>query len=191
MKKLMIAFAAVVTVVTLNAAQYSWGFTNAENADHTGAYLEAGTALLYLGTVSYDAASGWNTAGATLLGTSGQDGTLYTFGPVTPDASNPSHDSVIADGGQQYTLILTEVDGVAKIDGYEGYYFLETGTSDWATYMSGTDPIRVATMYSDTLTTGVAGEGGNWALAQAVPEPTSGLLLLLGMAGLALKRKRA
>ena len=29
---------------------------------------------------------------------------------------------------------------------------------------------------------------GNWA---AVPEPTSGLLLLLGMAGLALKRKRA
>jgi hypothetical protein len=29
---------------------------------------------------------------------------------------------------------------------------------------------------------------GNW---QAVPEPTSGLLLLLGMAGLALKRKRA
>ncbi|MBR4616199.1 MAG: PEP-CTERM sorting domain-containing protein [Kiritimatiellae bacterium] len=28
----------------------------------------------------------------------------------------------------------------------------------------------------------------NWA---AVPEPTSGLLLLLGMAGLALKRKRA
>ena len=29
---------------------------------------------------------------------------------------------------------------------------------------------------------------GNWA---AVPEPTSGLLMLLGMAGLALKRKRA
>ena len=29
---------------------------------------------------------------------------------------------------------------------------------------------------------------GNW---QSVPEPTSGLLLLLGMAGLALKRKRA
>lgn len=29
---------------------------------------------------------------------------------------------------------------------------------------------------------------GNW---QSIPEPTSGLLLLLGMAGLALKRKRA
>ena len=191
MKKLMIAIAAVATAVTLNASQYSWGFTNADNADHNGVYLEAGTALLYLGTVSYDAATGWNTTGATLLGTSGQDGTLYTFGPVTPDATNPAHDSVIADGGQAYTLILTEVDGVAKIDGFEGYYFLETGTSNWATYMSGTDPVRVATMYSDTLTSGVAGEGGNWKLAQAVPEPTSGLLLLLGVAGLALKRRRA
>ena len=30
-----------------------------------------------------------------------------------------------------------------------------------------------------------------WASTAAVPEPTSGLLLLLGMAGLALKRKRA
>ena len=31
--------------------------------------------------------------------------------------------------------------------------------------------------------------GGAWYTA--VPEPTSGLLMLLGMAGLALKRKRA
>ena len=33
-----------------------------------------------------------------------------------------------------------------------------------------------------------AGTQGGWT---AVPEPTSGLLMLLGMAGLALKRKRA
>jgi hypothetical protein len=31
----------------------------------------------------------------------------------------------------------------------------------------------------------------NWKSYGAVPEPTSGLLLLLGVAGLALKRKRA
>lgn len=31
----------------------------------------------------------------------------------------------------------------------------------------------------------------NWKSYGAVPEPTSGLLMLLGMAGLALRRKRA
>ena len=192
MKKLMIAFAAVAAAVTLNASQYSWGFTNADNADHTGAYLEAGTALLYLGTVSYDAATGWNTAGATLLGTSGQDSSTYWFGPVTAGSSNPSNDSINSAGGQAYTLILLEQSGVASINGYEGWYFLETGTSGTTIYMSGTDPVAVATMLSNTLTSGVVGEGGNWALAQAaaVPEPTSGLLLLLGVAGLALKRRR-
>ena len=33
--------------------------------------------------------------------------------------------------------------------------------------------------------------GAGWYSAAAVPEPTSGLLMLLGMAGLALRRKRA
>jgi hypothetical protein len=34
-------------------------------------------------------------------------------------------------------------------------------------------------------------QGAGWYSAAAVPEPTSGLLLLLGMAGLALRRKQA
>ena len=48
----------------------------------------------------------------------------------------------------------------------------------------------------DNLALTIGGDvgGGSTATAwstAAVPEPTSGLLLLLGMAGLALKRKRA
>jgi len=37
----------------------------------------------------------------------------------------------------------------------------------------------------------VKGVWADWAAAEPIPEPTSGLLLLLGVAGLALKRKRA
>ena len=33
--------------------------------------------------------------------------------------------------------------------------------------------------------------GASWQATQSIPEPTSGLLLLLGMAGLALRRKQA
>ena len=36
-----------------------------------------------------------------------------------------------------------------------------------------------------------ATNGAGWYQAAAVPEPTSGLLMLLGMAGLALRRRRA
>jgi len=39
--------------------------------------------------------------------------------------------------------------------------------------------------------TAAAGTFGSWTTPGAVPEPTSGLLLLLGIAGLALKRERA
>jgi hypothetical protein len=47
------------------------------------------------------------------------------------------------------------------------------------------------TSWTDDATFTFAGESGKGAGWYAVPEPTSGLLMLLGMAGLALRRKRA
>ena len=45
---------------------------------------------------------------------------------------------------------------------------------------------------TDTFTWAAGSYGGSmWKETAAVPEPTSGILMLLGMAGLALRRKRA
>ena len=81
----------------------------------------------------------------------------------------------------------------ADITGY--YVVLNASTTANATqaYISDTDvattggagqAAQFAFDASDTAT------AANWTAVNA-PEPTSGLLLLLGMAGLALKRKRA
>lgn len=49
-----------------------------------------------------------------------------------------------------------------------------------------------STVTRGSMGTNLYGTGAalSWQTATAVPEPTSGLLVLLGMAGLALKRKR-
>ena len=204
MKKLMIAAAVVLAATFANAGCYIWGFgTGADAApgqvpdDQTGdGYLTGGTAMLFLGTIAetatgegsgIDAKYSLDFTGLTKIATSGQDGTLYTFGQIAFDAGTTS-DDVTTDTPQAYTLILFDQSGVTDYENYEGYYYVYTGTSGLSQDAdSGTD-------FAD-FTSDIAVAGDAWRTAapaaEPIPEPTSGLLVLLGMAGLALKRKRA
>ena len=73
---------------------------------------------------------------------------------------------------------------------------LNAGDLDSATsfFTSAARPESINAALPTTITFGsqaaASKDSANWT-AMSVPEPTSGLLLLLGMAGLALKRKRA
>ena len=204
MKKLMIAAAVVLAATFANAGCYIWGFgTGADAApgqvpdDQTGdGYLTGGTAMLFLGTIAetatgegsgIDAKYSLDFTGLTKIATSGQDGTLYTFGQTEFDADTTSA-AVDTSTPQAYTLILFADDNVSDYENYEGYYYVQTGTSVLAM-----DP-ATDTPYSDFSTVdAVTGDAWRTAApaAEPIPEPTSGLLVLLGMAGLALKRKRA
>ena len=184
MKKLMILASSLVLASTVSAASATWGFGSADIMDRNGNYAgdpTAMTAFLYLGTASTTATT-IDLTGLTLLATAGQNAD-YSFGDtVTPvDLAGLASDA----SGQAYTLLLVEGDGLTTL-AQDSKYWMVTSTGVSA---QTTDPMSGDTwaMFLDNTAYGAT----SWGQLQVAPEPTSGLLLLLGVAGLALKRKRA
>ena len=182
MKKLVLLASAVAMACSIQAASFQWGFQSADITDINGNYMgEAvpGYAYLFLGTVSASDTM-FNMTGTTLLASGGQNED-YSYGSLNDLISNDALTSTAA--GQAYSLILTEGE-VADFSKFKGNYILATGTSD-----QGNNPMTGETwaQFVDLTDYGA----GNWKTMSNVPEPTSGLLLLLGMAGLALRRKQA
>ena len=185
MKKLMILAAAVVATVAANAAAITWGSGTVYLADGTTkAGKDAVTGYLFL----IDATT-YTTLAANTTGTAMSDAVYAAYGSSLATASaskgttakgiaNIADTTTYSNGDTAYAAILY-VDG----DNYMGNVATYTLTSDLD-----------ATVGSLSVVLGGDVGGGSTATAwstAAVPEPTSGLLLLLGMAGLALKRKRA
>ena len=189
MKKLIMLTSVVMTACALNAAQYVWGFGAGDyediNGDRDATYgvYTGGKAFLYLGTVMASE-SAFDLSAATLIDTATFDADMYTYGNANTDALSSSDLVTSTAAGQAFSLILVD-NAVSTLDEYTGNYVLYNGSSVesavpgatvsyYAEFMQGDNPIAAT----------------DWA-TMGVPEPTSGLLMLLGMAGLALKRKRA
>ncbi len=194
MKKLMMIVSSMAVACSVQAASIVWGFGNAEIKDVNDEYMGdavQGIAYLYLGTVTSDGKA-FDTSSATFVAQGGQNAD-YTFGAMDP-VDNANVTSTAA--GQAYTLILVEDNG-KDIASYDGNYILVTGTSD-----QGKDPMSGATwaMFNDytaygasdwsTMTAGTTPPGPTPPGPGPIPEPTSGLLLLVGGAMLALRRKQ-
>ena len=176
MKKLMIAAAIVCAAAFAQAANYSWGFGNAEIFGPEGyidsdGYLLDGIATLFIGgtqvgdPASIDGNYTYGVFDNSAVDTTGKVQTLER-GDIT--------ESFV---GQAYKLVLQTTDGKYQVE--------VAGTSDFITVGAG--PGEPNFNYESFISMSQI-NAGDW---QTVPEPTSGLLLLLGVAGLALKRKRA
>jgi hypothetical protein len=173
MKKLIIAACAVAFAAATQAATFNWGFESDQIQDPMGEFLEGGIAQLWVG-------------GQMIAeGTQNEDWTFGSFGlSATSDKLTALADGDISTTfvGQAYKLVInyTDADGKDWVATYEG--------------TSGYKPVAGAigedAKNYEVFSTDYAFEAGDWKAA-AVPEPTSGLLLLLGVAGLALKRKRS
>lgn len=181
-----------MAVCSLQAASYTWGFMNGETVAPDGKYFGEGSyadasAFLYLGTAGIvdgklDISS---LTYITSVGAMNPDPD-YNWGHFSTSGM-PSSDLVSTAAGQDYTLILIAKDNVSALKDGDTYKMVVANGTSAITAVPGAGE----TTYFADFTNGTQYASGSWTSATVVPEPTSGLLLLLGMAGLALKRKRA
>lgn len=170
MKKMIMAVAIVCAAVYAHASAVSWGISSgtldAEKFASGTAYLICVDSLAKPAAFADDAAAlAWlKDNGSSLSSKALMTGTVENGTLWTTE----SKDEAI--GRKSYWMAIVNGDSTA--------FAITTATK------------------AINITTSTLGVTAGWTATQtasyaAVPEPTSGLLLLLGMAGLALKRKRA
>jgi len=171
MKKLIILTAVAVMASVSQAATFMWQLSTGESYAGMNVYAISGTtAASILSTFSSTDATAWTSA------VEGFD--FVTAGTGSRGSAKASIDGV----NEGDSLVFAIVDG-SIADGNKYYV-----TTDY-TIPTGTTFTPPATGTAQRIAVSLAGSGT--FSAAAVPEPTSGLLMLLGVAGLALRRRRA
>ena len=191
MKKLMIMLGAVATAIGVQAASVDWSVANNSWTLDSGAKAATGyTVYLINGATSLE------TIAAAIDSTTGAfdaDQTWVYGSSVTANAKGSVASNTITTDkltrGSEYDFSVLIIDAAA--DG--GPKYMVSATYTQTAYKVGDDEATAAAfaaarLGANALTYNATSAANGWA---AVPEPTSGLLLLLGVAGLALKRKRA
>ena len=177
MKKIIIAAIAVGFAAITQAASVNWNSGTIKLPDGTTT-AGAGAVQSYLFVLSdtdygklTSGADVWNTYGSTLASASAT-GETTAMGAANMKDATKSYSS----GDTAYAAIIYTVeDADGNVTHYNATYNKWTFTSDSNKTM--------ANQFTSANATG-------WT-AVAVPEPTSGLLMLVGLAGLALRRRRA
>ena len=183
MKKML--FAAVVGLVaaTSQAYQVKWSAMNIKTPTATDVTV-AQTGITGTGAAmtGLDIALYWvSTSGDVLIDTFTSDAGKVASVTLGDGTSSALYTAMVADHGTTWKPVYHMTATYATADGT--YTFDGTVTASAAIGDLGTKNISTAANFGS-----IAG----WSYTpNAIPEPTSGLLMLLGVAGLALRRKRA
>lgn len=179
MKKLMFILAVVAMVVSVQAASVSWTCTNVKDGSGNAiggiAYFVNAATLSQSDVMALDGAAAFNSALSGAYSWTPTAAGKYTSAAV----DNATLGLTDATASQAYLVIFD----TATITDTSHYYMTEVKSFD--TY-GGTETASVKWGSQSTPSQAV----GAWT-AVSVPEPTSGLLMLVGLAGLALRRRRA
>ena len=183
MKKIMIALAAVALAVSAQAASFNW------KTGMGGQVCQAGTTTTANGMVAYlfdaavtsqsDAFAALSTGAAVTSIAGSLDSATLSSGKITTQTAFNW-----GEAGDTLSAYFVIVNG-------EDFYIssLQSAAADAAA--TKTLQYNEKTASQAVLNTTGSYAGAGWYSAAAVPEPTSGLLMLVGLAGLALRRRRA
>ena len=182
MKKLTTLFAIALMAISASAASFDWKTSPAGKIYEAGSttLLASGTAYIFNSATTSQA----SVLAAFLAGEEWSAGSLHSKTVANGVIKAASAEAfvwgsagdtlnaffAVVDGDKIY--ISTSQDQVASVTGYSQFSFNAGATS------------QAGTLEGATFS------GAGWYTA-AVPEPTSAMLLVLGVAALALRRKRA
>ena len=170
MKKILMIAVVAMAVISAKAASVQWQVDGVAAQENYTVYLLASLADSYASMESI-AADAVGTA------TIAKSGRKYTTGIVSSAGSAITADSM----KNAYYVIVTSADATS-------YTYLK---ADMSSMVYNPDNQESSPGAFNTIDAATILSSGSSASYTAVPEPTSGLLMLLGIAGLALRRRRA
>ena len=173
MKKIIIAFTALTIAAVAQASSFKWTAANVYGADGTTKFT--GTAAIYAYLSTATLADAVKVVDAYVVG-----GTFKSDAAGT--ANGFTYEWAGAVGDKTYNFYFVINDGGKEFN---------SATSDPAVIKSGIAAATATTTVGFANMASATQNASNWGGSSPVPEPTSGLLMLLGMSGLALRRRRA
>ncbi len=186
MKKIMIALTVVACAAVVNAASFNWKTSATGKVYEAGTttLLASGTAYLFnAGSVTQASVLSAFAAGTDLATLAYLDSSSISAGAIAAKTTASDYITIDATAGTSVqAFFATIVDDSIFISDVASGTAKDVGVTTISLNAKAASQVAAMDLSSGYSTAG-------WYTA--VPEPTSGLLMLLGMAGLALRRRRA